>query len=399
MSSIGLPHTREKRETVSSRVRQIPASGIRRFFDILASLDGVISLGVGEPDFITPWHVREAGIYSIEKAHTMYTSNYGLLELRQELARHLARLYGVHYDPAHELIITVGVSEALDLVLRATLDPGDEVISPEPTYVSYMPCTLLAGGTFVGVPTTAEHDFQASASEIEARVSDRTKAILLGYPNNPTGAVMEREELLRVAEVAERHDLLVISDEIYDRLVYDKEHTCFAALPRMQERTILLGGFSKDYAMTGWRVGYAAARAEIIEAMMKVHQYTVMCAPTLGQYAALEALRRGDADVEEMVEEYNRRRRVIVAGLREIGLECTEPRGAFYVFPSIRCTGLSSEDFAERLLLEEKVAVVPGDAFGPSGEGHVRCCYATSMAEIEEALERMRRFLERHRVQ
>ncbi len=382
-----------QRSTISQRVRQIPFSGIRRFFDLLASMEDVVSLGVGEPDFMTPWHVREAAIYAIEKGYTMYTSNYGLLELRQELSRHLEALYGLQYDPQSELLITVGVSEALDLAMRAILDPGDEIVVPDPSYVSYMPCAVLAGGVFVPVPTDIENEFRVRAADIEGRVTERTKAILLGYPNNPTGAVMGRSDLAEVAEVARRHDLLVISDEIYSRLVYDAEHVCFASLPGMKERTILLGGFSKAYAMTGWRIGYAAARAEVIEAMAKIHQYTMLCAPIMGQMAAIEALKAGEAAVREMVEEYNQRRRIIVKGLRDVGLECFDPKGAFYVFPSIKGTGLSSEEFAERLLVEERVAVIAGSAFGECGEGHVRCCYATSLSDIEEALKRMGRFL------
>ena len=382
---------------VAQRVQQISPSGIRKFFDLLASMEGVISLGVGEPDFVTPWHIREAAVYAIEKGYTMYTSNYGMLELRQALARHLEERYGVRYDPAKEIIITVGVSEALDLATRAILDPGDEVITQDPCYVSYMPCVQLAGGVFVPVPTHFEAEFKVSAADIEKRVNRRTKAILLGYPNNPTGAVMDRAELLKISEVAQRHDILVISDEIYDRLVYGVEHTCFPSLPGMADRTILVGGFSKSYAMTGWRVGYACARPELIEAMVKIHQYAMLCAPIIAQMAALEALKFGERDVLEMVEEYDRRRRVMVKGFNDMGLPCFEPRGAFYVFPSVKPTGMSSEEFAEKLLMEEKVAVVPGSAFGQCGEGHVRCCYATSMAEIQEALARIARFVQRHR--
>jgi aminotransferase len=381
------------RSLISQRVMKISPSGIRRFFDLVSSIEGVISLGVGEPDFVTPWHISEAGIYAIEKGYTAYTSNYGLLELRQELSRHLKRRYSVDYDPDTEIMITVGVSEALDLALRAILDPGDEVLAPEPSYVSYMPCTILTGATFIPVPTTVENEFKVQASEIEKRVSWQTKAILLGYPNNPTGAVMGKADLEQVAEVARRHDLIVISDEIYDRLVYGVEHTCFASLPEMKERTIYLGGFSKAYAMTGWRVGYAAAPAEFIEAMLKIHQYTMLCAPVMGQMAALEALKEGEDAVKEMVMEYDRRRRAIVKGLNEIGLPCFEPKGAFYAFPSIKPYGLSSDEFVERLIVEQKVLAVPGSAFGECGEGYIRCCYATSLSDIEEALERMRRFL------
>lgn len=383
------------RELISSRVRQVPPSGIRKFFDLLASMDGVISLGVGEPDFVTPWRIREAAIYSIEKGETMYTSNSGVPELREAVGLDLERRYGLSYDPDKEILITVGVSEGLDLALRAVIDPGDEVICPEPGYVAYSACPVLAGGTFVPVPTTIENDFKVRASDIESRVTPETKVILLGYPNNPTGAVMPRAEMAEVAQVAARNDLLVISDEIYGQLVYGIEHTCVASLPGMKERTVLLGGLSKAYAMTGWRVGYAAGRADVIAAMTKIHQYTMLSVPTMSQMAALEALRAGDDVVLEMVEEYDHRRRVIVEGLNHIGLTCFEPRGAFYAFPSIRSTGLTSEQFAENLLFEEKVAVVPGSAFGRAGEGHVRCCYATSLTEIEEALGRIERFVGR----
>lgn len=386
---------RTSKTVVSERVRNIPASGIRKFFDLLVNMDGVISLGVGEPDFVTPWHVREAAIYSVESGYTMYTSNYGLLELRQALSDHLANRYGVVYNPVGELLVTVGVSEALDLAMRALLDPGDEVIGTDPGYVAYMPSVVLSHGEYVTVPTRIENQFKVSAAEIEARITDRTKLLFLAYPSNPTGSVLSCEELLEIAEVAERHDLLVVSDEIYDRLVYDTVHTCFSSLPGMKERTVLLGGFSKAYAMTGWRIGYAAARPEIIEAMMKVHQYTVMCPPIMGQKAAIEALKAGEDDVLAMVEEYNHRRRVIVKGLNDIGLPCFEPKGAFYAFPSIKHLGMTSDEFAEKLLYDEKVAVVPGSAFGSGGEGHVRCCYATSMQNIEEALERMSRFVQR----
>jgi aminotransferase len=381
----------------SQRVNQIAPSGIRKFFDLLASMEGVISLGVGEPDFATPWHIREAAIYSLEKGYTMYTSNSGMPELRRELSRYLKDNYNLSYDPNIELLITVGVSEALDLATRAVLDPGDEVIMPDPCYVSYSPCVTLAGGIPIMVPTSEESNFELSAADVEARVTTKTKAILIGYPSNPTGAVMSKEKLLRLAEVARRHQLLVISDEIYGRLVYGVKHTCFATLPEMKENTILLGGFSKAYAMTGWRIGYAAASKEIIAAMTKIHQYTIMCAPTMAQVAAIEALKSGESSVLEMVEDYNRRRLMIVKGLNDIGLRCFEPKGAFYAFPSIKVTGMTSEEFAEKLLVEEKVAVVPGTAFGQCGEGYVRCCYATSLAEIEEALSRMGRFVSKHK--
>jgi aminotransferase len=389
---------KKKRSLISSPVSRISPSGIRKFFDLLASIDGVISLGVGEPDFATPWPLCESAIRSLEKGYTMYTSNLGMPELRERLSQYLEDTYNLKYDPASELLITVGVSEALDLTMRAILDAGDEVIMPNPHYVSYDACVILAGGIPVMVPTSEENDFEVSATDIEARITNKTKAILLGYPANPTGAVMPRGKLEAIVEVAQRHQLLVISDEIYARLIYGVEHTCLAALSGMKESTILLRGFSKSYAMTGWRIGYAVASKDIIDAMTKIHQYTITSAPTMGQVAAIEALKSGEDSVISMVEEYNRRRLVIVGGLNEIGLPCFEPRGAFYAFPSIKCTGMNSEEFAEKLLIEEKVAVVPGIAFGQCGEGHVRCCYATSLGEIEEALSRMKRFVDKYRV-
>ena len=395
--AISTRHRRKRQSPTSQQVRQLRPSGIRKYFDLIASMEGVITLGVGEPDFATPWHIREAAIYSLEKGYTMYTSNLGMPELRQELSRYLKDTYNLTYDPATELLITTGVSEALDLTMRATLDPGDEVIMPDPCYVSYSACVALATGKPVMVPTDPENNFEISAADIEARVTDKTKAILIGYPANPTGAVMTRDKLAEIAEVAQRHGLLIISDEIYARLVYGVEHTCLATLPGMRESTILLGGFSKAYAMTGWRIGYAAANPEITAAMTKIHQYTMLCAPIMGQIAAVEALRSGENSVAEMVEEYNRRRLVMVKGLNDIGLSCFEPRGAFYAFPSIKSTGMSSEEFTEKLLLEEKVAVVPGSAFGQCGEGFIRCCYATPLANIEEALSRMKRFVGKHK--
>ncbi len=389
---------RTKRERIiSQRVNRISPSGIRRFFDLLASMEEVISLGVGEPDFPTPWHIREAAIFSLERGFTMYTSNSGMPELRQELSRYLKDSHDLEYSPDVELLITVGVSEALDLTMRAILNPGDEVIMPDPCYVSYNPCVILAGGTPVMVPTNEENNFEISAGDIEARVTAKTKAILIGYPANPTGAVMPRDKLQQIAEVAQRHKLLVISDEIYAKLVYGVEHTCLAALPEMKQRTVFLGGFSKAWAMTGWRIGWAAAPRDIIAAMTKIHQYTMMCAPTMAQVAATEALRTGESSVLDMAADYNRRRQVIVKGLNEIGLPCFEPRGAFYAFPSIKGTGMTSEEFAEKLLIEEKVAVVPGSAFGECGEGYVRCCYATSLADIKEALTRIKRFVDKNR--
>jgi aminotransferase len=384
------------RSFVARKVQGVPPSGIRRFFDIAATMDDVISLGIGEPDFTTPPAIIQAGLASLEAGETHYTSNSGIRQLRVALAEHLEQLYDVSYDPETELLITVGVSEALYLAFAATLDPGDEVIVPEPCFVAYNPEVIFANGVPVNVATTVENDFQLMAAEVAAAITPRTKAILLGYPNNPTGAVMTRERLLEVARLAEQHDLLVISDEIYDRLVYGIEHTCFPALPGMRERTILLGGFSKAYAMTGWRIGYAAAPAEVLGAMRKVHQYTIMSAPTTAQFAALEALRSGEEAVQEMRARYDRRRRLIVDGLNSIGLPCFEPRGAFYAFPSIAAAGMSDEEFSERLLMEERVACVPGNAFGTCGAGFVRCSYATAYEKIEQALERMNRFVRRH---
>ncbi len=382
---------------ISERANRISPSGIRKFFDLLAHIEGVISLGVGEPDYPTPWHICEAAVKSLEKGYTMYTSNSGIPELRELTTAFINEKYGVEYNPYSEILITVGVSEALDLTMRAILNPGDEVIMTDPHYVAYDSCVILAEGVPVMVPTSESSDFEVDAADIEKRITPRTRAILIGYPSNPTGAVMPRGKLAAIAEVARRRNITVISDEIYARLNYGTEHTCFAGLPGMKDNTILLGGFSKAYAMTGWRVGYALAPAEIIAAMTKIHQYTIMSAPTPAQVAAIEALKTGEKDVVEMVEDYNRRRKVIVKGLTDIGLSCFEPKGAFYAFPSITRTGMTSEEFSEALLKEEKVAVVPGSAFGKRGEGYVRCCYATSLTDIEEALKRMGRFVKRHR--
>ncbi len=378
---------------LSQRVQSVPPSGIRRFFDIAATMKDVISLGIGEPDFVTPDVIRQAGIRSIEAGYTAYTSNSGTLELREAVAAQLNRLYGVQYDPENEVLITVGVSEAMQNAMLALIDPGDEVIIPEPCFVAYGPSVVFAGGTPVYVSTRVEDNFQVTADTIEGAITPRTKGILIGYPNNPTGAVMSRERLLDVARIAEKHNLLVFSDEIYDRLVYGTEHTCFAALPGMHERTVIMGGFSKAYAMTGWRLGYLAAPAEITGAVRKIHQYAIMSAPTMSQHAALAAVEHAEGDVQRMVGEYDRRRRVIVDGFRSIGLPTFEPQGAFYAFPRVDHLGLTSEEFAERLLLEQQVAVVPGDAFGPSGTGFVRACYATSMDKIEDALDRIERFV------
>jgi len=378
---------------LSQRVRSIPPSGIRRFFDIVATMEGVVSLGIGEPDFVTPDAIRQAGIDSIQQGYTAYTSNSGLQELRDAVSRNLQRLYGVEYDPGDEVLITVGVSEAMQNTMLALIDPDDEVIIPEPCFVAYGPSVVLAGGMAVPVATSVADAFQVTGAAIEAAVTRRTKAILLGYPNNPTGAVMTRERLLEVAEVARRHDLLIISDEIYDRLVYGVEHTCVASLPEMRERTVILGGFSKAYAMTGWRLGYLAAPAEIAGAVRKIHQYAIMSAPTMSQYAALEALRSGEEDVQRMVAEYDRRRRFIVDAFNSMGLPTFEPQGAFYAFPQVSHLGISSAAFAEELLEAERVAVIPGEAFGPSGDGFVRACYAVSMEKLETAVERIDRFV------
>ncbi|HET9613755.1 MAG TPA: aminotransferase class I/II-fold pyridoxal phosphate-dependent enzyme [Candidatus Limnocylindrales bacterium] len=385
---------------LAARVRAVPPSGIRRFFDILATMDDVISLGVGEPDFDTPERIVAAGVRSLHNGRTHYTSNYGTIELRRALAAHLDGRYGVRYDPATELLITVGASEAVDLALRATCDPGDEVILHEPSYVAYVPAIVFAGGTVRHVPTRLEDDFALDPAAVEAAITPRTKALFLGYPCNPTGAVLPDDVQDELARIAERHDLLVYSDEIYDRLAYGSyRHRAFSSLPGMRDRTVLMGGFSKAYAMTGWRVGWLAAPAAILEGIVKVHQYGIMSAPTTAQDAALEAIVGGEADVERMLAEYDRRRRLVVDGLNAIGLRTFEPRGAFYTFPEVTTTtGLSSEAFAQGLLEEERVAVVPGDAFGPSGEGHVRACYATSYERLEEALVRIGRFVDRHRV-
>jgi aminotransferase len=374
-------------------VAACPPSGIRRFFDIAASMDDVISLGVGEPDYVTPWRVREAGIAALERGLTTYTSNAGLPELREAICQDLERRYQVGYRPADECLITSGVSEGLDLALRVLLAPGDEVLIPDPCYVAYGPCVAFAGGTPVYVATSSADGFRLHADAVAAAITPRTKAILIGSPANPTGAVQNREDLAALTRVAVKHDLYLISDEIYERLSYAEAHTCLASLPGARERTVLLGGFSKAHAMTGWRVGFLCAPAHVAELANRIHQYTMLCASHVSQAAAVEALRGGESDVRLMVADYDRRRRVFVKGLNEIGLDCPEPGGAFYAFPSIAGTGLTSEQFAEQLLIGEHVAVVPGNVFGPSGEGHIRCCYATAMPQLEEALARMDKFI------
>lgn len=383
---------------ISARVESVPPSGIRRFFDIAATMPDVISLGIGEPDFVTPDVIRSAGIASLQRGETRYTSNSGTIELRHALADKLAALYGMTYDAETELLITVGVSEALYLALTAVIDPGDEVIVPQPCFVAYTAEVTFAGGVPVPIPTFVETQFQVTAAQIEAAITPRTKALLIGYPNNPTGAVMDRQRMLEIADVARKHDLLVLSDEIYDRLVYGVAHTNVPSLPGMRERTVLLGGLSKNYAMTGWRIGYAAAPADILAAMRKVHQYTIMSAPTTGQMAGTVALTDPQAEdaVQDMIASYDRRRRLIVKGLNEIGLDCFEPQGAFYAFPLVKKSGMTDEEFANGLLNEEHVAVVPGNAFGLGGEGYVRCSYATAYEKLEKALEKMYRFMQRH---
>ena len=385
-----------QRELLSQRVRSLKPSGIRKFFDIINTMPDVISLGVGEPDFVTPESIRQAGARSIEQGRTRYTSNYGTLELREEIAAMLQRRYALSYSPKSEILVTVGVSEGVDLAMRAIIDPGDEVISPDPGYVAYEADILLAGGVPVPVPTYAQYDFGVRANEIAAAITPHTKMLLIGNPNNPTGAVVSRAELEGIAQLAVEHDLVVAIDEVYSRLVYGIDHVSIATMPGMQERTILLDGFSKAYAMTGWRVGFVAAPVPILEAMLKIHQYAIMCAGTAAQEAALEALRHGEAEVEAMHDDYERRGRMFVAGLNQIGLPCCEPRGAFYAFPYIGGTGLTDEDFAEKLLFEEKVAVVPGSAFGVAGTGYVRSAYCTAYDQLEEALVRIERFVKRY---
>lgn len=382
---------------LSERVAGLKPSGIRKFFDIAATMKDVISLGIGEPDFTTPKPILEAGIRSLQAGETHYTSNSGRLELRQGLADHLQALYGVKYDPVHEIIATVGVSEALYLTFTALLDPGDEVIIPTPCFVSYQAEVILAGGVPVEIPSRLENNFAVDPDDIRAAITPKTKVIFIGYPSNPTGAVAERETMLEIAKIALERDLFVVSDEIYDRLVYGFKHVCFPSLgEEIQARTVLLGGFSKSHAMTGWRIGYAAGPADIIQGLVRVHQYTIMSAPTTAQDAAIEALKSGDPHVQAMVAEYDRRRQLIVTGLNKLGLTTFEPRGAFYAFPKITASGMDDNTFAERLLHEEHVAVVPGNAFGAGGEGFVRCSYATAYDKLEEALHRMERFMQRH---
>lgn len=385
------------RNPLSDKIVTIKPSGIRKFFDIVNEMEDAISLGVGEPDFDTPWHIRDEGIYSLEKGRTFYTSNSGLKELRNEIANYMKRTQGITYDPAHEIIITVGGSEAIDLAFRAMINPGDEVLIPQPSYVSYEPCAILADAVPVIIELKEKDEFRLTAQQLRNAITDKTKILVLPFPNNPTGAIMEKKDLEEIAEVIREKDLYVVSDEIYGELTYKDKHVSIASLPGMQERTILINGFSKAYAMTGWRLGYACAPKAIMEQMIKIHQFAIMCAPTTSQYAAVEALRNGDDDVKGMRESYNQRRRFLMHAFAKMGLQCFEPYGAFYVFPCIKEFGLSSEEFAERLLREEKVAVVPGTAFGDCGEGFLRISYAYSLENLKIALEKIEKFVEKLR--
>ncbi len=380
---------------LNNTVKNIPPSGIRRFFDIAAEMDDVISLGVGEPDFVTPWHIRDEGVYSLEKGHTHYTPNKGLPELRREISTYMKRRFDLTYDAMTQTIVTVGGSEGIDLFLRTVIEPGDEVLIPEPSFVCYRPITQLCGGIPVPILTTAENNFKLTAEDLEKAITPKTKVLVLPYPNNPTGGIMTQEDLNKIAEVIRQHNIMILSDEIYAELTYGRKHISIAQLDGMYERTVVISGFSKTYAMTGWRLGFACGHPDIIGQMTKVHQYAIMSAPTVAQYAAIEALRRGDDDIEVMRNEYDDRRKIIVSGFNSMGLDCFEPEGAFYAFPSIKSTGLSSNDFCEKLLYDMKVAVIPGTAFGACGEGHVRCSYAYSLESINAALERIETFVKK----
>ncbi|SES78398.1 aminotransferase [Methanococcoides vulcani] len=379
---------------VSNRMQKVPPSGIRKFFDMASDSEDVISLGVGEPDYVTPWHIREACIHSIEHGETSYTSNYGLMELREEISRTYTKRHNVYYDPTNEILVTTGVSEALDLAIRAIVNPGDEIIVVQPSYVAYVPSIIFAGGVPVTIGAKGENDFRITAEEIEAAITDKTKAVIINYPNNPTGATMDRDELEAIADVIVEHDIMMISDDVYERLTYKGKHTCFSALEGMRDRTIMLNGFSKAYAMTGFRMAYAMAAPEIINSMMLIHQYSMLCAPITAQVGAIEALRNGEEEVGKMVREYDRRRKLIVGGLNDIGLDCFNPGGAFYAFPSIKSTGLTSDEFAERLLNEQNVVTIPGDIFGETGAGFLRCAYAASREDIKEAIDRIGTFVD-----
>lgn len=380
-------------DVISTRAASIPPSGIRKFFDIVSEMKDAISLGVGEPDFVTPWHIRESGIYSLEKGSTHYSSNTGVLELRQEISKYLTRKFDIEYDPTNQIIVTVGGSEAIDIAMRSVINPGDEVLIPEPSFVCYKPCTVLAGGVPVPITTTAEDNFKLTPEALKAAITPKTKLLVLPYPNNPTGGVMEKEDLEKIAAILRETNIVVLSDEIYAELTYGHKHVSIASLPGMYERTVIVSGFSKAYAMTGWRLGYVTGPKELISVMLKIHQYAIMCAPTTSQYAAIDALRNGDEDIDYMREEYDNRRRLVIKSFNEMGLDCFEATGAFYVFPSIKSTGMTSQDFCEKLLKDQKVAVVPGDAFGDSGEGHIRASYCYSIKNLTTALERIDRFI------
>lgn len=380
-------------DMILKNVREMPPSGIRKYFDLINEMDDVISLGVGEPDFVTPWNIREAGIYSLEKGHTHYSSNAGFIELREEISKFLNRRYDLSYKPETEILVTVGGSEGIDLALRALVGPGDEVIIPEPSFVAYKGCTAFTGATSKVINLRAEDDFKLTPKMLEEAITEKTKVVIIPFPNNPTGAIMTREELAGIVQVLKDKNVIILSDEIYSELSYDKKHVSIASFDEVRDKTLVINGFSKAYAMTGWRLGYVCGHPVLIDALKKIHQYALMCSPTTAQYGAIEALKNGDSSVEEMAREYNRRRRVLVNGFRKIGLDCFEPLGALYVFPCIKTTGLSSDEFCERLLLSEKVLAVPGNAFGDCGEGFIRACYAASMEDIMEALKRIERFV------
>ena len=381
-------------DMIVDNVKNMPPSGIRKYFDIINEMEDVISLGVGEPDFVTPWNVREAGIYSLEKGHTHYSSNAGFIELRNEIAKYLDRRFDLKYNPTNEILVTVGGSEGIDIALRALVGPGDEVIIPEPSFVAYKGCTAFTGATPVVLNLRAEDEFKLTPKMLEEAITPKTKVVIIPFPNNPTGAIMTKEELAGIVEVLKDKNVIVISDEIYAELSYDKKHVSIATFPEIKEKTLVINGFSKAYAMTGWRLGYICGHPTLLDAMKKIHQYALMCSPTVSQYAAIEALKSGDECVQDMVKEYNRRRRVLVDGFRKLGLDCFEPLGAFYVFPCIKSTGMTSDEFCEKLLLKEKVLAVPGNAFGECGEGFIRACYASSMENIIEALKRIEKFLD-----
>lgn len=384
-------------DMILDNVKNMPPSGIRRFFDIVNEMDDVISLGVGEPDFVTPWNVREAGIYSLEQGHTHYSSNAGFIELRTEIAKYLHRRFNLSYNPVDEIIVTVGGSEGIDIALRALVGPGDEVIVPEPSFVAYKGCTAFTGATAKVLNLKEEDKFKLTPEALEAAITPKTKVVIIPFPNNPTGAIMTRDELAGIVEVLKDKNIIAISDEIYSELCYGEKHVSIASFPEMKDKTLVINGFSKSYAMTGWRLGYICGHRVLIDAMKKIHQYALMCSPTTAQYAAIEALKNGDNSVEEMCKEYNRRRRVLVDGFRKMGLNCFEPLGAFYIFPSIKSIGITSDEFCEQLLINEKVLVVPGNAFGDCGEGFIRVCYASSLDDIMEALKRIERFVNKIR--